>query len=371
MLDEPTEGIQPSIIKDIERAIRALAATGEMSILLVEQYYDFARSLADQYLVMERGEIIARGRGADMEARGRARRCSRYDRPMHACRSGTRAQPGAPSSRSTIERRGGRTVLARRRHEGPLVVQKPLYPEGDAVCHTILVHPPGGIAGGDELVVDARVGAQRARAADDARRGQVVPLGGPVGAAARRDRRPAPAACVEWLPQETILFDGARARHRHWKSILHARRGRSSAGISCCLGRTGIGRALRARRVPVADAHHGATAGTIWFERGLDARRRPVLARRLRGLSGRTVFGTFVAARSAVRSRVWSTRAGARRADEGAGAVTHPPGVLVARYLGDSSEARATSYFQRIWRHVTACAAPASAARRSPRIWNT
>jgi len=67
ILDEPTEGIQPSIIKDIERVIRALAASGEMAILLVEQYYDFARSLADQYLVMERGEIVARGRGADME----------------------------------------------------------------------------------------------------------------------------------------------------------------------------------------------------------------------------------------------------------------------------------------------------------------
>jgi urea transport system ATP-binding protein len=70
ILDEPTEGIQPSIIKDIERVIRSLAATGEMAILLVEQYYDFARSLADQYLVMERGEIIARGRGADMDKEG-------------------------------------------------------------------------------------------------------------------------------------------------------------------------------------------------------------------------------------------------------------------------------------------------------------
>jgi len=70
ILDEPTEGIQPSIIKDIERAIRALAATGEMAILLCEQYYDFARSLADQYLVMERGELIARGAGADMEREG-------------------------------------------------------------------------------------------------------------------------------------------------------------------------------------------------------------------------------------------------------------------------------------------------------------
>ena len=67
ILDEPTEGIQPSIIKDIERAIRTLSSTGEMAILLVEQYYDFAKSLADQYLVMERGEIIARGAGGDMD----------------------------------------------------------------------------------------------------------------------------------------------------------------------------------------------------------------------------------------------------------------------------------------------------------------
>jgi urea transport system ATP-binding protein len=70
ILDEPTEGIQPSIIKEIERVIRALAATGEMAILLVEQYYDFARSLADQYLVMERGEIVARGAGANMDRDG-------------------------------------------------------------------------------------------------------------------------------------------------------------------------------------------------------------------------------------------------------------------------------------------------------------
>ncbi|MCB1927350.1 MAG: urea ABC transporter ATP-binding subunit UrtE [Rhodocyclaceae bacterium] len=70
ILDEPTEGIQPSIIKDIERAIRQLAETGEMAILLVEQYYDFARSLADHYLLMERGEIIMRGDGESMDADG-------------------------------------------------------------------------------------------------------------------------------------------------------------------------------------------------------------------------------------------------------------------------------------------------------------
>ena len=70
ILDEPTEGIQPSIIKDIENVIRTLARQGRMAILLVEQYYDFARSLADQYLLMERGEIVQRGRGEDMDADG-------------------------------------------------------------------------------------------------------------------------------------------------------------------------------------------------------------------------------------------------------------------------------------------------------------
>ncbi|GAP34990.1 urea ABC transporter ATP-binding subunit UrtE [Piscinibacter sakaiensis] len=70
ILDEPTEGIQPSIIKDIGRVIRMLADRKTMAIILVEQYYDFAAELADQYLVMERGEVIQRGRGADMEAEG-------------------------------------------------------------------------------------------------------------------------------------------------------------------------------------------------------------------------------------------------------------------------------------------------------------
>ena len=70
VLDEPTEGIQPSIIKDIGRVIRMLADRGDMAIVLVEQYYDFAEELADAYLVMERGEVVARGRGKDMEADG-------------------------------------------------------------------------------------------------------------------------------------------------------------------------------------------------------------------------------------------------------------------------------------------------------------
>ena len=70
ILDEPTEGIQPSIIQDIGRTLRQLVDEMGMTVLLVEQYYDFARSLADRYVVLSRGEVIKSGRGADMERDG-------------------------------------------------------------------------------------------------------------------------------------------------------------------------------------------------------------------------------------------------------------------------------------------------------------
>jgi urea transport system ATP-binding protein len=76
LLDEPTEGIQPSIIKEIGRVIRLLASRRTMAIVLVEQYYDFAAELADQYLVMERGEVVMQGRGADMNDAGVRERLS-------------------------------------------------------------------------------------------------------------------------------------------------------------------------------------------------------------------------------------------------------------------------------------------------------
>ena len=103
-----------------------------------------------------------------------------------------------------FERRGAKTVLATRRHEGPLVVQKPLYPEGDAVCHAIVVHPPAGIAGGDELELEARAdeGAHALLTTPGA--GKWYRSGGPW---ARQDMvlEAGKDACLEWLPQETIV----------------------------------------------------------------------------------------------------------------------------------------------------------------------
>jgi urea transport system ATP-binding protein len=70
ILDEPTEGIQPSVIKEIGAVIKTLAQRGDMAILLVEQFYDFAAELADHYLVMSRGEIVQQGRGENMQSEG-------------------------------------------------------------------------------------------------------------------------------------------------------------------------------------------------------------------------------------------------------------------------------------------------------------
>src|ERR1700761_791842 len=103
-----------------------------------------------------------------------------------------------------------RTFVAERRHEGPLVVQKPLYPEGPGVCHSVLVHAPGGIAGGDTLTLDLRL-------EQDARALITTPAATKWykadGRAARQDSRLSVAAggVLEWLPLESILFDEADA----------------------------------------------------------------------------------------------------------------------------------------------------------------
>src|SRR2546423_15456645 len=108
----------------------------------------------------------------------------------------------------SFARDGNRSVLAERSHEGPLVVQKPLYPEGDTVCHTILVHPPGGIAGGDELRIEARVGAAAHTLLTTPAAGKWYRSAGPwAQQRVRLDGGAGPS--VQWLPQESILFDGA------------------------------------------------------------------------------------------------------------------------------------------------------------------
>ncbi len=259
-------------------------------------------------------------------------------------------------------RAGERTVLARRAHEGPLVVQKALHPEGEGVCHAIVVHPPGGIAGGDRLAIEVR--------ADEGAHALLTTPGaakwyrsaGPT--ARQRVRIEARAGSrIEWLPQETIVFDGARADIA-WEADVAAGAALVAWDIFC-LGRTGSGERFTRGRCRIASrlVRDGRLA---WIENATleadgAACRSPV------ALAGAPVFGTMVLASSDVNDALlaqWRERS----PEEGEGAVTRLPGMLLARYRGHRTGA-ARAYFASLWHaaRVPCFGRPAI----EPRIWRT
>jgi urease accessory protein len=259
------------------------------------------------------------------------------------------------------ERRGDRTVLAGRRHDGPLVVQKPLYPEGPAACHTIVVHPPGGIAGGDELELSASVGTGAHALLTTPAAGKWYRSGGPW-ARQRVSISIQAGACAEWLPQETIVFDGALVDTS--VDVTLAAGANYIGWDIVCLGRTASGERYD-RGVTRLSTNIVREGTPLWCERGvLEA--GGVLARSEAGLAGRTVFGTMIGTGDVDRALLDACRA--ERTTEGRCGITCPPGLFVARYLGDSSEA-ARDFFQRLWRHVRPVIAGRTA--HTPRIWST
>lgn len=255
---------------------------------------------------------------------------------------------------------GERSILSGRRHDGPLVVQKPLHPEGPETCHAIVVHPPGGIAGGDELTLDASV-APRAAA--------LLTTPGAAkwyrssGAWARQDVALDVRGRLEWLPQETIVFDGALAR-----TALRADLSADAALIGwdlVCLGRTGSGERFRRGSYRMS-AEVRREGRLLWRERGrIDG--GGALLDSPAGLGGEPVFGTLFATAPALDATLLQ-QAREPRPESGRGAVTLLPGILLARYLGDSTEA-ARGYFLQLWRVLR----PALLGREAiePRIWRT
>ena len=250
-----------------------------------------------------------------------------------------------------FEARAERTVLAERRQEGPLVVQKPLYPEGEAVCHAIVVHPPGGVAGGDQLSLDVASG-----------RGAHVLLTTPgagkwyrsAGAQAAQTLSFEVAGVLEWLPRETIVFDGAIAR-LGCRVELHGD-ARYVGWEVLCLGRSGAGERFARGSIDV-ETRIRRDGKPLWIERGrIEGGGR--LMSSPAGLGGHSVCGTMVA----------TVEAFDRKDAPAPLAVTLLPGLLLARYLGDSSE-EALNAFARLW----AALRPAVAGRAAvePRIWRT
>jgi urease accessory protein len=253
-----------------------------------------------------------------------------------------------------------KTRLSGKRHDGPLVVQKPLYPEGGAVCHAIVVHPPGGIAGGDELVLQVTTEKNACALLTTPGAAKWYRSAGPW---ASQEVRFKVDGTLEWLPQETIVFDGALAR-TDCEVDLAADASLIGWDI-VCLGRTGSGE--RYARGSYRSSIRVRRAGRLlWLERGrIDGGGR--LMASPAGLDGQPVFGTLFASSLNLNQELLNDMRNAEP-ESGRGSVTLLPGILLARYLGDSSEA-ARGYFSALWRILRPVLTGREASE--PRIWRT
>jgi urease accessory protein len=288
--------------------------------------------------------------------------------------------------------RGRGTHLVRRRHEGPLVVQRAFHPEGPEVAHVYVLHPPGGVVGGDELSLHAHVqaGAHALLTTPGATK-----LYRSAGAAATLVHRltVAPGAVVEWFPQETIVFSGARAELR--LEVELAVDDAMQVGLAAppaaflgwditCLGRPGSGEVFeRGRHTSRVRVQRGGVP--LYLERFEVDGGTPFL-RAPWGLRGAPVLGSFLASVSAPHwpaisplidevRRVHSPDGSCPDEWLGVTALAEAgplegrlSGVLLARYLGPSVE-RAKEYFIEIWRRVRPLLVGREVAL--PRIWAT
>jgi urease accessory protein len=262
----------------------------------------------------------------------------------------------------SFQYRDPRTVLIRNQHQGPLQVQKALYPEGPGTCHVAVLHPPGGIAAGDNLRVRAALeGRSRALLttpgatkwyrcdADRARQQLHFSLAG--------------EAVLEWLPRENILFDGsnismtldvalaANSKYFGWEILSFGRR---ASGESWRRGSLEMHTSIRRE------------GRMLWSERAyIDA--GSGFAQSSVGLSGFTVCGTFVIAGYDVESALLTAcRQVQPSLTEARIGITRMPGVLIARYLGDSTEA-VFGWFTTLWTVLRPELSEKAAC--APRVW--
>ena len=234
----------------------------------------------------------------------------------------------------TFSRREDRTLLLRKSHQGPLLIQKVLYPEGPGICHAAILHPPGGIGAGDSLIVDTRLDA-----------GARVCLTTPGAAKWYRCARGssqqllrfslADDTALEWLPRENILFDASEARMG--LEVELAARARFIGWEILCFGRRAHGAQWR--------------SGRLWMQSSIRQGGRPLWSEQADiaadggfqaspvGLAGFSVCGTLIAAGAKIDSEwVAACRSIAPQGRDSRVGITALPNILVARYLGHSSE---------------------------------
>ena len=256
---------------------------------------------------------------------------------------------------------GGASILARNRHHGPLRVQKPLYPEGVQTVHAILVHPPGGIRAGDRLQIAASVapGAHAFLTSPGAAKWYRCNEGD--GAASQSVRLTAgDGAALEWMPQETIYFDGARAVQRH---VVHLGAGARYIGCEVlCFGRQASGERFERGELRL---HSELWCGSelLWYEQarlqaGCGALAGPF------GLDGATVCATLTAVGPALPAVLLAR---VRELDPALGA-SQLKSVFIARLLCSDSE-----HARRVMTGVWQLLRPHLMGRPAlmPRIWAT
>lgn len=265
-----------------------------------------------------------------------------------------------------VENREGRSVLARNQHYGPLRVQKALYPEGDSVCQILMLHPPAGIAGGDQLQIEVEVAANAHAQLTTPGAGKWYKARGVDQTLATQDITLSVAAGgkLEWLPQEVIVFDQAQA---HATTTISLAEGARAIGWDIlCLGRQASGEDFKTGSFRQRLRLQRPDGTPLWQEtmhlQGADsAMRSPV------GLNDNRVFGTlWLAGISPDAALTESLRTLA--ISSGIYGLSSLPQVTIIRAMSDSAEA-IRQYFEAVW----AMARPHVLQREAvaPRIWKT
>jgi len=263
--------------------------------------------------------------------------------------------------------RGGRTWLAQRQHVGPLVLQKTLYPEGQSICHGVIVHPPGGVAGGDVLTLAVSLSQQSKVLLTTPGAGKWYKANGHE-ASQHLIFNLQDHACFEWLPQENIMFDGSQVRFT--ADINLSRNARYAGWEILCFGRQAQGECWN-----TGTMHQNVSIRRenkrIWLERTAIVP-EPALMQSIVGLGENAVSASFVIAAGAVPPEVLARcreiqpkLALDMLARYG---VTALPEIFSARYIGQSAQC-AREYFEALWQILRPWYLGHESTR--PRIWNT
>lgn len=254
-----------------------------------------------------------------------------------------------------------RSVLAHRKHSGPLVVQRPFYPEGNNVCHVYLIHPPGGVVGGDKLAINVALEEQSRVLITTPSAGKFYRSGNLKGIQLQH-LKVADNACLEWFPQETIFFNGCNSELVTEIDLIT---GADFCGWEInCLGRPASSELF----------DHGRIVQTIKLQRD----QQPVFIERnvieggselltsACGFNNQPVFGTMLA--TSMNKTICDALQQQWHEKNQSVSITLINDILVCRYLGDSAE-QAKKIFTEVWAsvrqqqsHLKPCA---------PRIWST